>query len=75
MADKKNIHTVPTEDGWANRREGGQRASSTHETKAAAQAAGRAAAKKDKVEHLVHKKDGTIGGRNSYGNDPHPPKG
>lgn len=50
MADKKNIHTVPvpvpvpTEDGWANRREGGQRASSTHDTKAEAQAARRATA-------------------------------
>lgn len=76
MANKKNIHTVPTEDGWANRREGGKRASSTHDTKAEAQAAaGRAAAKKDGVEHLIHKKDGTIGDRNSYGNDPHPPKG
>ena len=75
MADKKNIHTVPTQDGWANRRAGGKRASSTHDTKAEAQAAGRAAAKKDGVEHLIHKKDGTIGDRNSYGNDPHPPKG
>ena len=34
----------------------------------ASQAAGRAAAKKDGVEHLIHKKDGTIGERNSYGN-------
>jgi hypothetical protein len=75
MADKKNIHTVPTEDGWANRREGAKRASSTHDTKAEAQAAGRAAAKKEGVEHLIHKKEGTIGDRNSYGNDPHPPNG
>lgn len=75
IADKKNIHTVPTDDGWANRREGGKRASSTHATKAEAQAAGRAAAKKDGVEHLIHKKDGTIGDRNSYGKDPHPPEG
>lgn len=75
MAEKKSIHTVPTEDGWANRRAGGERASSTHSTKAEAQAAGRAAAKKDGVEHLIHNKDGKISGRNSYGNDPHPPKG
>ena len=75
MAEKKNVHTVPTNDGWANRREGGKRASSTHDTKAEAQAAGRAAAKKDGVEHLIHKKDGKIGDRNSYGADPHPPKG
>lgn len=75
MAAKKNVHTVPTDDGWANRRAGGQRASSTHPTKAEAEAAGRAAAKKDEVEHLIHRKDGSIGERNSYGNDPHPPKG
>ncbi len=75
MVDKKNVHTVPTDDGWANRREGAKRATSTHATKAEAQAAGRAAAMKDGVEHLIHKKDGTIGNRNSYGNDPHPPKG
>ncbi|WP_394217112.1 DUF2188 domain-containing protein [Brachybacterium vulturis] len=75
MTDKKNMHTVPTGDGWTNRREGAKRASSVHDTKTEAQAAGREAAKKDGVEHLIHKKDGTIGERNSYGNDPHPPKG
>jgi hypothetical protein len=75
MADKKNVHTVPTDDGWANKREGATRASNTHARKADAEAAGRAAAKKDGVEHLIHRKDGTIGERNSYGNDPHPPKG
>lgn len=75
VAEKKNVHTVPTDDGWANKREGGQRASSTHDTKAEAQAAGRDAAKKDGVEHVIHKKDGTIGEKNSYGNDPNPPRG
>lgn len=75
MAERKNIHTVPTDDGWANRREGAVRASSTHSTKAQAQAAGREAARRDRVEHLIHNKDGTIGSRNSYGNDPHPPRG
>ena len=75
MAEKKNVHTVPTESGWANKREGSQRAMNKYLTKAEAQAAGRIAAKKDGVEHLIHKKDGTIGERNSYGNDPHPPKG
>lgn len=75
MTAKKNIHTVPADDGWANRRAGGQRATSVHGTKAEAEASGRAAAKKDGVEHLIHRKNGTIGERNSYGNDPHPPKG
>ena len=75
MPEKKNVHTVPTDDGWANRREGGKRASSTHATKAEAQAAGRTAAKKDGVEHLLRTQDGTIGDRNSYGPHPHPPNG
>jgi uncharacterized protein YdaU (DUF1376 family) len=75
MTDKKSIHTVPTQDGWANRRAEGERASSTHATKAEAQAAGRAAAKKDGVEHLIQNMDGKISLRNSYGNDPYPPKG
>lgn len=75
MAAKKNIHTTPTDKGWQNRREDAGRATSTHKTKAEAQAAGRASAKKDGVEHIIHKKDGTISERNSYGNDPHPPQG
>ena len=49
MVDKKNIHTVPTDDGWANRREGAKRASSTHDTKAEAQAAVDAIRKVDMV--------------------------
>ena len=45
------------------------------DTKADAQAAGRATAKREGTEHVVHKRDGRIGERNSYGNDPYPPKG
>ncbi len=75
MTRKPPVHTVPHGDGWANRREGAARVSKTFGTKAEAQAAGRDIARRDKTEHLIHKKDGTIGGRNSYGNDPHPPPG
>lgn len=75
MAKKPPVHTVPHGDGWGNRREGAERVSKTFRTKAEAQAAGRATAERDKTEHLIHKKDGTIGDRNSYGNDPHPPPG
>lgn len=32
-------------------------------------------AKERGTEHIVKKVDGTIGERNSYGNDPHPPRG
>jgi len=69
------VHTVPTDDGWANRREGADRVSKNFDTKAEAQAAGRRTAAREGTEHLIHKKDGTIGERNSYGNDPYPPPG
>ncbi len=31
-------------------------------------------AKREKLEHVPHKKDGSIHNPNSYGNDPYPPK-
>jgi hypothetical protein len=69
MADG-DVHTVPHKKGWANRVEGKSRVSSTHETKIAAQKRGRDMAILRKVEHLIHNRDGSIGERNSYGNDP-----
>ena len=72
---KPPVHTVPHEDGWANRRAGASRASKTFPTKTAAQQAGRETARREGTEHIIHRKDGTIGERNSYGNDPYPPRG
>ncbi|MFC4523675.1 MULTISPECIES: DUF2188 domain-containing protein [Cupriavidus] len=71
----KNIHVVPKDGGWDVSREGGQRASSHHATQAEAIEAATAAAKRDKVELLVHGKDGQIRLRNSFGNDPTRSKG
>jgi hypothetical protein len=70
-----DIHTVPHGDGWANRREGAARVSNTASTKAEAQANGREMAKKAQVEHHIHNRDGKVGARNSYGNDPPQSKG
>ncbi|HEU6443516.1 MAG TPA: DUF2188 domain-containing protein [Gaiellaceae bacterium] len=76
MSKKKAIWTGPHPDGgWQNKVEGGQRASSRHDTKSDAQAAGRDMARQRKAEHIIQRGDGTIQGRNSYGNDPHPPRG
>lgn len=72
---KRNVHTVPHGDGWANRREGSERVSNTAPTKDQAEQVGRDMARNDHVEHLIHRRNGTIGERNSYGNDPYPPKG
>ena len=70
------IHTVPDKaGGWTNKREGAARGDETYDTKADAQAAGREAAMREKTEHLIHNADGQIASRNSYGNDPYPPKG
>jgi hypothetical protein len=65
-----DIHTVHRGGKWLNEVEGGKRASNSADTKAKAVAAGRQMARDRRVEHLIHKLDGTIGERNSYGNDP-----
>lgn len=72
---KANVWTIPHEGGWANKREGATRVSRRFDTKSAAQAAGRKTAKREGVEHLVQTRDGAVGERNSYGNDPARRKG
>jgi Uncharacterized protein conserved in bacteria (DUF2188) len=72
---KRNVHTVPHEGEWANRREGADRVSKMFPTKEAAERAGRETARREGVEHLIHKRDGTISERNSYENDAFPPRG
>ena len=73
---KPAVHTVPDDGGgWKNVREGSKRAIAKFDKKTEAEAAGRRTAQRDKVEYIVHKRDGTIGSRSSYGNDPYPPKG
>lgn len=75
MADKRPIHTIPTDNGWGNKRSGSDRVSRNYDTKKEAEAAGRDTARRSKTEHMIHRKDGTIGERNSYGTDPYPPRG
>lgn len=72
-----DIHTVKTETGWANKVEGGSRASNVSDTKAEAQARGREMAIDRGVEHYIHNLDGQIGGRNTYprSRDPRSSKG
>lgn len=71
----KQIHTVKRSGGWGNKSAGASKVPKIYPTKAAAQAAGRKTAISQKAEHIIHNKDGKIGLRNSYGNDPHPPRG
>jgi hypothetical protein len=47
---------------------------SHHHNKAKAEVAGRQQTKQGRTEHVIHNKNGKIGKKNSYGNDPNPPK-
>lgn len=71
---KKDVHVVPHDGGWAVKREGNDRASSVHPTKSDAVDSGRTAAKHDKVDLVIHNRDGRISDSDSYGNDPCPPR-
>jgi hypothetical protein len=68
------VHTVPNLllGGWANVEDG--EVLSRHRTKERAVLSGRKLARREKVEHTIHLQNGRIGEKNSYGNDPHPPK-
>jgi Uncharacterized protein conserved in bacteria (DUF2188) len=74
MAKEPGVNVNPAEKGWEVKLDHAQRASSTHEKKVDAVAAGKERAKKLKTELTIRKKDGTIENKNSYGNDPNPPK-
>tara|TARA_R110001606_G_scaffold99885_2_gene220039 strand:- start:659 stop:880 length:222 start_codon:yes stop_codon:yes gene_type:complete len=71
----KNQHVVPHSGGWAVRGEGNQRVTSVHDTQASAIDAARQIAINQHSELLVHGRNGQIRARDSYGNDPYPPKG
>jgi len=71
----KQIHTVHHEDGWGNLQSGKTRVPKLYPTKVEAVAAGRETAINQGAEHVIHNLDNKIGQSNSYGNDPHPPKG
>lgn len=73
MKNKKQaIHTVPSDSGWSNKQ--GGTVISSHRTKVAAENEGRLQAKRSETEHVIHKTNGQISEKNSYGNDPCPPK-
>lgn len=71
----KGQHVVPNAGGWGVKKAGASRASSVHTTQADAIAAATRIARNQKTELYIHGRDGRIRERNSYGNDPHPPKG
>lgn len=71
----KNQHVVPHRDGWAVKGAGNERATRVVETQREAIGIARDIARKQQTELFIHRENGQIRERNSYGNDPFPPKG
>ena len=71
---KKNVHVVPQGNKWAVKPEGSKTPVSTHLTQAAAEKAGKPIAQANQSELVIHRPNGQIRDKDSYGNDPSPPK-
>jgi len=73
---RKNQHVTPHKDGgWQVKGAGNSKATKRTETQAEAISIARDIAINSKSELLVHNKSGRIRQKNSYGNDPFPPRG
>jgi hypothetical protein len=70
-----NQHIIPHSKGWAVKGAGNSRATSVHRTQKDAIEAGRSIAMNQKSELVVHRPNGQIRDKDSFGNDPFPPKG
>ncbi len=71
---KRDIHVVKHPDGWATRKEGANRAGTVQPTQAEAIERARAQAQRERVEVVIHGRDGRIRDSDSYGHDPFPPR-
>nr|DAF02539.1 MAG TPA: protein of unknown function (DUF5633) [Caudoviricetes sp.]DAM74360.1 MAG TPA: protein of unknown function (DUF5633) [Caudoviricetes sp.]DAX70224.1 MAG TPA: protein of unknown function (DUF5633) [Caudoviricetes sp.] len=70
----KNQHVVPKDDKWQVKGEGNEKATKTFDTQKEATGYARTIAKNQKSEVVIHDKNGKIRDKDSYGNDPCPPK-
>jgi hypothetical protein len=70
----KSQHVVPHGNNWAVRGEHNSRLTSVHNTQADAIEAAREIARNQRSELFIHNRDGQIRQRDSYGNDPCPPR-
>ncbi len=71
---RKNQHVVKRGDGWAIRGAGNSKDTSHHETQSQAINRAREIAQNQKSEVVIHRADGKIRDKDSYGNDPLPPR-
>ena len=74
MSKGKNQHVVPYGSDWAVRGEGNSKVTSIHNTQSEAINQARNIAINQQSEVVIHRRDGTIRDKDSYGNDPFPPR-
>jgi len=74
MAKGKNQYVMPIKGGWGVKGEGNSKLTAKTDTKAEALKIGTNIAKNQQSELTILKKDGKIQNKNSYGNDPFPPR-
>lgn len=73
---KKNQHVTPHPNGgWQVKGAGNSRATTRTETQAAAICRAKEIARNQRSEVVIHRPNGQIRDKNSYGNDPFPPRG
>lgn len=72
---KKNQHVVPYGDQWAVKGAGNNKSTYVADNQAEAISRARGIAQNQGSELFIHNRHGQIRERNSYGNDPNPPKG
>lgn len=71
---KRTNHVVPSSSGWSVKKSGSTRASKTFDNKEKAIVYGCKLSKSEKTELYIHKRNGTIQDKRSYGKDSNPPK-
>ena len=71
---KKNQHVVPKDNQWAVKGEGNEKYTAIVDTQAEAIKIAREIAINNQSEVVIHGRDGQIRDKDSYGNDPNPPK-
>ena len=71
----RNQHVVPHGEKWQVKSAGSSRATIITTTQKEAIQVAKTIAKNQKSELFIHNRYGQIRERNSYGNDPYPPKG
>lgn len=75
MSKGKNQHVVPHPNGWGVRGEGNGKVTRVTDTQREAIQIAREIAQNQQSELLIHGRNGQIRERDSFGNDPFPPKG